>query len=460
MSQSKSFDSLSSETQSASKNDSELGKLIPTPPPLPSARFLLGKKPMMKKPGLSLKEELLEKSWGRDAYDNDDASNSDEGESKQRPSHHKISRSKVHPKQLSKKKRSSKVEDRKLPAMLGGYGSSPRQKRKLLGEQRQLTPYPANAPLFTLKSDMPVPKKLDFDSDSPSSPPVSPSATTPSATSHATPTTPHVQTTSAQPYTITPLKQATSDNSVLKPVRPAPPPPQPSTAPPPKPSTAPIAKVASARTKRPMAAKPVQQPVNNRPNTQDSSPPSPAPPPPTPLPPTPPPPSPPSYRTIARPLSSADALDRQRDRLEAQLLRQLGSQNHAIKKQTSGTNEEKEDDEDMSDSSDESLTDSSEEEDDDDDEEEETSDTEESSDDEDGSMVEATRVEAPRHVTIPMRPIMAKNKAMLGARAAKNAMMRMKSARYPRILRRQVIKLETIDEVRYEKIHETVSKLV
>ena len=111
-----------------------------------------------------------------------------------------------------------------------------------------------------------------------------------------------------------------------------------------------------------------------------------------------------------------------------------------------------EEEEQQSDSTD-SFTDSSEEE----EEDTESSDTGESSDEEDDSMVKATHVEAPSHISIPMRPIMAKNKAMFGARAARQAMMRMKAARYPRILRRQIIKLDTIEEDKFEKVHQTVS---
>ena len=402
ISQSKSWDSLSTKTRSTSKDQLDKDG-IPTPPPVPSPKFLLGKIPFAKKSsGMNLKEELLS-SCGRDAYDDVDEEGSDEDRAElrqatRRPSN-RIARSKVNPKQLSKKKRSAKVEDFrgiKGSAMIEGYKASSPRVRKKLGEQRQLTPYPSNAPVYNIKSDLPVPKSLDFDSDDPVSPPPPPSP---------------VQQTKSQ--------QRQAAPAVLKPVRPAPLPP--------KTTSAPIAKAVSTRGKRALAPQsPTQQP--NRPNQLNGA----------------------HAAPLAQPLF--DALNRQKENPSNLAPRQFASQHFVLRRQTSTTEKAVEEEEQQSDSTD-SFTDSSEEE----EEDTESSDTGESSDEEDDSMVKATHVEAPSHISIPMRPIMAKNKAMFGARAARQAMMRMKAARYPRILRRQIIKLDTIEEDKFEKVHQTVS---
>lgn len=130
---------------------------------------------------------------------------------------------------------------------------------------------------------------------------------------------------------------------------------------------------------------------------------------------------------------------------------QLPSQHLALQKRQITRQEAVEEEEEESDSDDDSFTSSSE--------EGESSETEESSEEDEDSMVQATRVEAPRHVSIPMRPLMAMNKGF-GARKAKQAMMRMKVQRYPRILRQPIIKLDTIEEVRDEIVHQMVSHAV
>lgn len=355
---------------------------------------------------MNLKEELLS-SCGRDAYDDDGDEEVSDEEVRQaaRRTGSKLARSKVNPKQLTKKKRSAKVEDLrgiKGSAMLEGYKTSSPRVRKKLGEQRQLTPYPSNAPLYNIKSDLPTPKTLDFDSDEPVSPPPPPSP---------------VQQTKSQPQ-----QQATP--AVLKPVRPAPQPP--------KTTSAPISKAVSTRGRRPPPPKsPPQQPVANRPTQLNGT---------------------NGAAPIAKPL--LEALNKQTENSGILAPRQFASQHFVLRRQMPTVEKvvEKEEEEE-SDSTD-SFTDSSEEE----EEETETSETDESSDeDADSSMVKATHVEAPSHISIPMRPISAKNKALFGARAARQAMMRMKAARYPRLLRKQIVKLDTIDENKFEKIHQTVS---
>ena len=399
MPQSKSWDSLSTKTRSKDHLDKDS---IPTPPPVPSPRFLLGNIPMSKKSsGMNLKEELLS-SRGREAYDEDGDEEGSDEEVRQaaRRIGNRLARSKMNAKQLSKKKRSTKVEDLrgiKGSAMLEGYKASSPRVRKKLGEQRQLTPYPSNAPVYNIKSDLSTPKTLDFDSDDPVSPP---------------PPSSPVQQAKSQPR-----RQAAP--AVLKPVRPAPQPP--------RTSSAPIAKAVSTRSKRPLAPKsPPQQPVANRHSQSNGT----------------------NTAPIAKPL--LEALNKQQGNSGNLAPRQFASQHFVLRKQTSTVEkaEEKEEEEE-SDSTD-SFTDSSEEE------ETETSETDGSSDEDAESMVKATHVEAPSHLSIPMRPISAKNKALFGARAARQAMMRMKAARYPRILRKQIIKLDTIDENKFEKIHQTV----
>ena len=398
----------------------------------------MGKKPSKKEPGITLKEELKQiVPWGRDAYDDDgyeEDSDSDSdpslGQTGQWGSQHKAEWSKAHNKRLTKKKRSPKEEEKRENKALGGTPkkgarSSPRQRRRL-GERRQLTPMPYGMPLFNLKSDMPSPKKLDFDSTGPLTPPPTPSPTSPSPP---------------------PVMPATTS---LKPVRSAPPPPVT--------STAPISKVASARVK---SSHPKKLPAPSAPVQL-----------------TPRPPQVMSTSNHALPLSypqSNGSLPTEQlrrslagptplSKVEAGLgaspggripPHHLPSQNLAMQVMQgsqSRVEEEKEEEEvKESDSDDDSFTSSSEENDSD------TSDTEESSEEEEDSMVHATKVEAPQHVTIPMRPMMAMNRGMFGARRAKQAMMRMKVARYPRILRRPIVNLDTIDEVRDEVIHETVS---
>ena len=396
MTQSKSWDSLSTKARSKDHLDKDS---IPTPPPVPSPTFLQGKIRPKKQSGMTLKEELLS-SRGRDAYDDDGDEEGSDEEVRQaaRRTGNRLARNKVNPKQLSKKKRSVKVEDLrgiKGSAMLEGYKTSSPRVRKKLGEQRQLTPYPSNAPLYNIKSDLPTPKTLDFDSDDPVSPP---------------PPSSPVQQTKSQ-------LQRQAAPPVLKPVRPAPQPP--------RTSSAPIAKAVSTRGKRaPAPQSPPQQPVTNRPSQPGSN----------------------NAAPIAKPL--LEALNKQQDNSGALAPHQFASQHFVLRKQTSTVEKAKEEEEE-SDSTD-SFTDSSEE-------ETETSETDESSDEDADSMVTATHVEAPSHVTIPMRPISAKNKALFGARAARQAMMRMKAARYPRILRKQIVKLDTIDENKFERIHQTVS---
>ena len=101
---------------------------IPLPPSPPSVKFLLGKQKLPHKhkaqPAINLKEELQRKvNWGRDAYDDDDIKSNDD-------------HSKIH-----------------AEPTVTQMTNSP-HRRKKLGEQRKLTPFPALMPVQVPKSDI------------------------------------------------------------------------------------------------------------------------------------------------------------------------------------------------------------------------------------------------------------------------------------------------------------------
>ena len=133
---------------------------VPTPPPLPSMEFLLGKKSGKRvNPSLplNLKEELKQRvRWGRDAYDDNEADSDDN-----KPLSAAIQKLKQRRK---KQLQPSEEEDNQSRAKKSS--SSP---QKFLRAERLPTPRPGMPANFPV-SDLPLPRKLTYEESSPLTP--------------------------------------------------------------------------------------------------------------------------------------------------------------------------------------------------------------------------------------------------------------------------------------------------
>ena len=134
---------------------------LPEPPPLPSVEYLLGKRPvnLRKRTIQTLKEQIQEKAatLGNmdDSYDSDSHSSVGSSQSDQYKRHRR----------KHKKKRSVKnttlIEEQERNIL---QGSSPIVKRAQPGFERFPTPYPNSLGSMRFIERMPIQQKIDFDS--------------------------------------------------------------------------------------------------------------------------------------------------------------------------------------------------------------------------------------------------------------------------------------------------------
>lgn len=144
---------------------------IPNPPPLPTVEYLMGKSRVAHKLTISLKEELQQSVWGRDAYDDEN----DGSESDQEKTTFEKKQLKLKP-AGGKRKKKQEVD--------------PKQK-KSLAQRRQVTPIPSLQNVQVPKSDFlskpriqpvrvaPPPPTTSLPPPSPIPPPIPPMPSSP-----------------------------------------------------------------------------------------------------------------------------------------------------------------------------------------------------------------------------------------------------------------------------------------
>lgn len=363
---------------------------VPTAPPLPSVEFLLGKstgKRVQPRLPTNLKEELKQRmGWGRDAYDDNEDNEVDSVDDK--PLSVQAQKSKQ-----KRKKQLQTSEEKEDQQRAKKSFVSPRKPHKF---ERVPTPRPGLLMNFPM-SDLPVPKRLNYEDAIPLPPP---QVQKPSVSSTA----------------------KTPNEAALKPSRPAPKPPN-------VPS-APITKAVSARQKagkqsglQTTTTHSSQQQFMNSLNQVLARPGGVVPK-----------VLNPSHHQTSPP-DSPTSNEIENELLAMQL--KVGSVNPRSLLQRQAAVEMADD------SDDSSFTSSS----------DSSSETDDSSDESD-HIVQARQ-------SIPVfntaRPIMARNMGLHEARMARQTMQRMKNQRYPSILRKPIIKLGTITEIQDEVIYEKVS---